>query len=136
MKPTEKQIQEAKRQERAAARRRRTAAEAHARASALLDAAREALNAGPGTTAGMPTHLWLRSLAAREVTGSTSEAGLPSVTDPSGLRTLPGGTNVCTADLRLLTVHHMNGKADLLDIHVSPMHVDPLSYTYPLAVWE
>lgn len=138
MKPTAKQIQETRREERAAARRRRNAAEAHTMAAALLAAAREALDSGePGTTAGMPTHLWLRSLAAREMNGNGSETGLQAVVHPDGLQLLPGGTHVCTGDLRLLTVHHMDGTAGLLDIHASPMSVDPVPESaYPMIIWS
>lgn len=128
---------DAKREERAAARQRRTWSESHARAAALLAAASESASEAPGVTAGMPTHLWLRSLAAREITGSSSEVGLQAVIHPAGLRQLPGGTSVCTNDGRLLTVHHMGDEVNLLDIHAASMHVGTLPESaYPLTIWD
>lgn len=139
MNPTQTDIENSKREERSRARRRRQEREAHAWAAALLSAAREALASGePGVTAGIPTHLWLRSLAAREVTGNASEFGLQAVLDADGLRDLPGGTELCTNDLRLLTVHRMDPDDvdNLLDLHSDQMVVGRLpDSAYPLTIW-
>lgn len=139
MNPSQTDLENSRREERSRVRRRRQEREAHAWAAALLSAAREALASGnPGVTAGTPTHLWLRSLAAREVTGNASEFGLQAVADADGLRELPGGTEVCTNDLRLLTVHRMDPDDvdNLLDMHCDPMIVGPLpASAYPLTIW-